>query len=195
MHSTAGDGIATPLFILHPVRLLDFTSIISFTFSLPQPTFPFFHFCRISRISYFPTFCFILLTPDCGRHPQSGVRNPGSAIRGHFETLRQRDDLLSLPPDSPQSPSWYQNLVAPTSYLRKQRCVFRVSIVYQTLASSPFVHRHRAMGLVHLRGNPLAWTTIASCSLAMLLFGYDQGVMRWELRHASHDLGLILLVV
>lgn len=29
----------------------------------------------------------------------------------------------------------------------------------------------------YLRGNALAWTTVVSCSLAMLLFGYDQGVM------------------
>ena len=28
-----------------------------------------------------------------------------------------------------------------------------------------------------LRGGALAWTTVASCGLAMLLFGYDQGVL------------------
>lgn len=33
------------------------------------------------------------------------------------------------------------------------------------------------MGLINLQGNALAWTTIMSCSFAMLLFGYDQGVM------------------
>ncbi|RFU25014.1 hypothetical protein B7463_g11324, partial [Scytalidium lignicola] len=36
---------------------------------------------------------------------------------------------------------------------------------------------YHTMGLIRLRGDSLAWTTIASCSAAMLLFGYDQGVM------------------
>ena len=38
------------------------------------------------------------------------------------------------------------------------------------------------MGFFHLHGDVLAWATIVSCSLAMLLFGYDQGVMRYERR-------------
>jgi hypothetical protein len=35
------------------------------------------------------------------------------------------------------------------------------------------------MPLINLSGDSLAWATIASASMAMILYGYDQGVMSY----------------